>query len=146
MKLGPDIPNCYYRVSVRALITNEACQVLMVRENGRDWDLPGGGLDWGEDPIDGLHRELTEEIGCSGEIEPLPILVTPWANVEERQHLLWLVYRVTVDESQITTTEHVSEYCFLNLMEHMQKDADNQTEWISPTNFKRDIQKILSQL
>ncbi|MGH8924396.1 MAG: NUDIX hydrolase [Acidimicrobiia bacterium] len=27
------------------------------------WTLPGGGLDWGEDPSDGLRREFFEETG-----------------------------------------------------------------------------------
>ena len=32
------------------------------------WDVPGGFLDEGEDPLDGLRRELKEETGL--EIEP----------------------------------------------------------------------------
>ncbi len=33
-----------------------------------EWTLPGGGLDFGEDPRDGALRELTEETGLRGEI------------------------------------------------------------------------------
>ena len=32
------------------------------------WDIPGGFLDEGEDPLDGLRRELREETGL--EVEP----------------------------------------------------------------------------
>ena len=32
------------------------------------WTLPGGGLDWGEDPAAGALRELEEETGLAGTI------------------------------------------------------------------------------
>ncbi len=36
------------------------------------WFLPGGGLDHGEDPVDGLRREFVEETGLA--ITPGPLL------------------------------------------------------------------------
>jgi len=53
----------YYRVSVKALVLNEAKNAFLVamKHNGI-WDLPGGGLEWGEKPHDGLRREIKEEL------------------------------------------------------------------------------------
>lgn len=35
------------------------------------WTLPGGGLEWGEHPEEGMHRELFEETGLRGEVRSL---------------------------------------------------------------------------
>jgi ADP-ribose pyrophosphatase YjhB (NUDIX family) len=56
-----------------ALCEDEQGRVLLARRavepfRGR-WDIPGGFLDEGEHPLDGLRRELREETGL--EVEPL---------------------------------------------------------------------------
>ena len=58
------IPNTFYRVSIKGLILDETrTKFLTTLEEGGWWELPGGGLDWGENPIDGLRREIKEEMG-----------------------------------------------------------------------------------
>jgi ADP-ribose pyrophosphatase YjhB (NUDIX family) len=59
-----------------ALCEDEEGRVLLTRRahepfRGR-WDLPGGFLEEGEHPIDGIRRELREETGL--EVEPLEFL------------------------------------------------------------------------
>ena len=57
-----------YRVSIKGLIRNPDGQVLVVKEAGRTWwDLPGGGMDHGEDVESALAREMHEEVGLTGE-------------------------------------------------------------------------------
>lgn len=52
-----------FRVSLKALIRNQYNHVLVVKESGRGyWDLPGGGMDHGDDFHRALARELAEEI------------------------------------------------------------------------------------
>ena len=59
-----EVPNCFYRISVKALVLNEARDKFLItqEEDGR-WELPGGGLDWGETPQADLPREIEEEMG-----------------------------------------------------------------------------------
>ena len=58
-----EIPQCFYRISVKALICDDEGRFLLSREDNGGWDLPGGGLDHDEDPHLGLMREIFEETG-----------------------------------------------------------------------------------
>ena len=41
-------------------------RILLIRFAGGDprWSLPGGGVDFGEHPVDGVLREVQEETEC----------------------------------------------------------------------------------
>jgi len=59
-----EVPNCFYRISVKALVLNEERdKFLITKEASGEWEIPGGGLDWGEDTKVALQRELEEEMG-----------------------------------------------------------------------------------
>ena len=60
-------PDAYYRVSLKAVIRNDKREVLCVKENGTWWELPGGGIEHGEDVRTALARELQEEIAYAGD-------------------------------------------------------------------------------
>ena len=61
--------------AVQALVVRDA-RVLLARRDREPgagkWDLPGGFLEEGEDPLSGLRRELREETGLA--IEPTDFL------------------------------------------------------------------------
>lgn len=44
-------------------ILDDGRLVLVRRQDDRSWGMPGGVVDWGEDIITTLHRELREETG-----------------------------------------------------------------------------------
>lgn len=55
----------YYRVSVKAKIYQNE-KIILVKEDYKNWDLPGGGLEYNESINEALNRELMEEIGIKG--------------------------------------------------------------------------------
>jgi ADP-ribose pyrophosphatase YjhB (NUDIX family) len=59
-----EIKNGYYRLSVKALFFDETrTKFLFAQEDNGKWELPGGGLDWGENFEEGITREVKEEMG-----------------------------------------------------------------------------------
>jgi ADP-ribose pyrophosphatase YjhB (NUDIX family) len=58
---------CTYRISVKAIIKDTQGRILLVREANGNWELPGGGLEHGEEPHVGLAREIAEETGMTVE-------------------------------------------------------------------------------
>jgi len=57
-----------YRQKTAAIILNNQNQILLVQLQSyveNDWNIPGGGLEDGEKPEEGLLRELEEELGTS---------------------------------------------------------------------------------
>ena len=45
-----------YRVVVKGIVRDDDGKVLFVQERSDSWDLPGGGLEHGEDLLDALNR------------------------------------------------------------------------------------------
>jgi ADP-ribose pyrophosphatase YjhB (NUDIX family) len=54
----------FTRLSTRSIALNGNSVLLLYTERYDDYSLPGGGLDSGEDKIEGMVRELKEETGA----------------------------------------------------------------------------------
>ncbi|HWD82889.1 MAG TPA: GNAT family N-acetyltransferase [Kribbella sp.] len=62
------------RPAARGVVVDPAGQVLLVRfefPDGPLWATPGGGLEAGESVVDGLRRELIEEVGLADFADPV---------------------------------------------------------------------------
>ena len=102
---APDVP--WTRVGAYATCRDDAGRILLARlaegmPGAGRWTLPGGGLEWGEDPEAGVRREVAEETGLSvGAVGPI---LGIHSRVHRRGpsrpgpsvHAIGIVYRATV--------------------------------------------------
>lgn len=70
---APAEPRRRVRVGAYAILTRDDHLLLsrFIDGDARFWTLPGGGLDHGEDPVDAVVREVTEETGYVCEVDAL---------------------------------------------------------------------------
>ena len=90
------IKSPYYRVSVKAKI-NFNGKTLLVREDGKKWDLPGGGIEHYETIDEALKRELTEEIGVSDFIITSSPKIFKMIDAAANRPLIFIVYELELD-------------------------------------------------
>lgn len=59
-----------YTVGVFATLFDDQGRVLLVEQayGQKAWTQPGGGLEVGETPVEGVLREILEETGCTAEV------------------------------------------------------------------------------
>lgn len=60
-----EIKDCLYRVATKAIIVHDGKILTVLEKDDDQWNLPGGGIDHGEEPKASLTRELEEEISVT---------------------------------------------------------------------------------
>jgi 8-oxo-dGTP diphosphatase len=127
------IPDKFYRVSIKALCVRDG-KVLLLKEfdtlSGK-WDLPGGGLDYGESIEDCLKREVKEELGLSvGKMGDKPIYAWTVFHEKERSfHAFVLAYQVWVDDSSFTPSDEACAFDYFDKEELSTLSIHIQSEY-----------------
>jgi ADP-ribose pyrophosphatase YjhB (NUDIX family) len=88
----------------KALVTVRAGEP----EKGR-LDLPGGFLGVGEHPVDGLAREIREELGVEAEVDETPILLAIHRYGPEGGYVLAIGFRASIGSQEPSPTDDVAE-------------------------------------
>lgn len=105
-----------YRISLKCLIRNQKGEVLTVKEIGRDyWDLPGGGMDHGEDIRGAIAREMKEEVNLYGDFAYRIIAVEEPGYL--RPHNFWqirLIFEVEAENMQFSPGDDGDEVTFVD--------------------------------
>jgi 8-oxo-dGTP pyrophosphatase MutT (NUDIX family) len=104
-----------YRISLKCLVKNDKDEVLVVKETGRDWwDLPGGGMDHGEDLKATLAREMKEEVNMEGDFSYRVISVDEPMYLEA--HDFWqlrLIFEITPENMTFSAGDDGDEIAFI---------------------------------
>ncbi|WP_271855228.1 NUDIX hydrolase [Patiriisocius marinus] len=93
----------FTRLSTRSIAIQGNAILLLYTERYEDYSLPGGGLDEGEDLIEGMIRELNEETGAEDikNIKPFGIYeeYRPWYKSDfDIQHMISYCYTCEVNK------------------------------------------------
>lgn len=117
-----------YRISIKCLVRNDKGEVLVVKETGRTWwDLPGGGMDHGEDIKTAIAREMKEEVNLEGDFDYRIIDVDEPAHLSA--HNFWqlrLIYEVVPRNMAFTAGEDGDEVEFKD--PNSLKDSESEVE------------------
>ncbi len=136
-----EIPDNFYRISVKALILDNENKFLLTLEDKGLWELPGGGLDFGEDPRNCIIREIKEEMG----LDVIWVNDNPsYFTISEHRDGRWwvgnIIYEVKVKNLDFIPSEECIEVRFFSKEEaEKEKLFPNVSKFISlfnPDNHK----------
>lgn len=120
-------PSTFYRVSIKAIIRNNAGEVLLTKEGDWAWSFPGGGIEHGETESEALKRELLEEVLVEENFSATPVgietVYVDWLDT----WVMWIMYEVTLPEGfSYGNGEGIIETTFKNPNDF--KDSENLWE------------------
>ncbi|MDR0860127.1 MAG: NUDIX hydrolase [Candidatus Peribacteria bacterium] len=119
------IPSCFYRISAKALILDKEKKFLLNKEDNGRWEFPGGGLDRGENPQEGIARELQEEMNIHAKkVSDTPAYFVTSKNLKDFR-IANVLYETLIDEGElahITPSEECVEIGFFTKEEAKKLD------------------------
>lgn len=103
------------KVAQKALIEKEGKILISRFPTDKVWDLPGGRLHRGEQPSEGLAREIKEELGIDVLIkEPFFVEMTTAQSGEKRYFVAFKVHMNDETQPFVFQKEEVAEVAWLD--------------------------------
>ncbi len=119
-----------FRIAVKAFIVKDQ-KALLIKRRPNDvhspgrWDIPGGRLELGENPLEGVKRECKEEVGLDIEIV-MPADVQHFVR-DDGQRITMIIFLCKPVSEKIALSEEHTGYKWISL--------DSKTgfpEWVEP--------------
>jgi 8-oxo-dGTP diphosphatase len=101
-----------FRAGVAALIFDKHGRILLFKHTYRkfEWGIPGGGLEYNEQPANAMIREFYEETGMQIEIQKLLKVVS----AKEDRHLT-MIYLCKIVSGDFKPSHEISEIKYFDL-------------------------------
>jgi 8-oxo-dGTP diphosphatase len=126
------LPDRYTRVGAYVLCRDAVGRVLMCRiadgsSGDGSWTIPGGGVEFGEDPAEAAVRELEEETGLVGELGALLGISSHVYGAAETAsgrevHMIGIVYEARAHDGELR---------------HEIGGSTDMAAWIAPSDAER---------
>lgn len=127
-------------VSQKAIILDKEGKFLALRRSKTaparplSWDLPGGVLDFGEDPIKGIIREIKEETGIAVEnIEPFDVEAHIAPN---KEFWVTIAYRTQRSSEDVKLSFEHDEFIWLSPKDFLKLESSEK--------LRRFVEKLLT--
>jgi ADP-ribose pyrophosphatase YjhB (NUDIX family) len=122
--------------AVSALVTDESGRLLLARRacepDAGLWDVLGGFLEEGEEPLAGLARELREEAGIEVEAGALVgVFLDRYGDGPSATSVLSIVWEATISAGEPAPADDVAELAWFGLDE-LPPDAELAFRWLAP--------------
>ncbi len=81
-------------IALQAIIVNDQEQILLLNSPSRNqgWQVISGGLEAGETILDGIRREVAEEVGATVQVRPLGVIHAETFHYDENVRFMVGIY------------------------------------------------------
>jgi len=116
-----DITKAKSALAAKGFIFNNKEELLLVKRRPDDvhhagkWEVPGGRLEVGEDPIEGMKRETMEEVGLEVEVQQ-PLEVRSFTR-DDGQHITMIIFRCKFVSGEVTLSEEHTDFAWKPMSE-----------------------------
>lgn len=114
------------RIGIYGFILNREMKTLLVKRAPQDtnpnlWELPGGGLNHGEDPEDGVIREVKEEVNLAIKVYYPLTARSKISDKDPNKHTIRIAYfcRLLEQRSAVTLSTEHSDFRWVALNESL---------------------------
>lgn len=120
-------------------------KILIVQDDKGKWQLPGGRLHIGEQPVEGLKREIKEELDV--EIEPIRIFdIFVFTSASGRSHfvVVWICKLFGSGENIKSGHEEVRDFKWVSSameLDELQEDTRRYPMW---QEYKETLKKFFT--
>ncbi len=125
----------YFHVVQVCLVSHKDKVLLLKHPDKTYWVFPGGHLEGGEQPLQGIQREIEEETGLK--VKNLQLKRT-----DSYQHLsdnfLGMIYEAEADSDKVKLSHEHTDFAWIT-----EKELDQYE--VSYEGFKRDIEEFFAK-
>ena len=132
-----------FRVAVKSFIVNENKLLLLKRRKDdihkpNEWDIPGGRLELGENPLTGIKRETREETNIDIEVL-LPLHIHHFVR-DDGQKITMIIFLCKPLEKDIKLSKEHQDYKWADL------ESPNIPDWLGPVIENLQKYNIISKI